>query len=253
MNSNNFFKRISKAAFLVVWIALLMSCSSDGSSESNSPNDGTGGSLAVFALKGNYLYTVDEAKLNVFSLLNQNQPVKVNDVQIGWNIETLFSHGDKLYIGSRNGMFIYSIANPENPAKLSEAQHFTACDPVVANDTHSFVTLHSNTNCGNNLNVLMVYETSDPTNPQLIHQRNLVAPKGLGLYGNYLFVCDDVIKIFDISNPANPILAKSLDAFAFDVIIKGNDLFVVGENTLQRYSLNPANIEDTQLKSQINF
>ncbi|NBL64530.1 hypothetical protein GV828_04865 [Flavobacterium sp. NST-5] len=228
-----------------------MGCSAD--SDSNSRIDGVGGSLAIFALSGNYLYTVDESKLNVFSLLNQNEPVKVNDIPIGWNIETLFANGDKLYIGSRNGMFIYSIANPENPVKLSEAQHFTACDPVVANDTHSFVTLHSNTNCGNNLNVLMVYETTDATNPQLIHQRNLVSPKGLGLYDNYLFVCDDVIKIFDVRNPENPVLVKSLNVQAFDVIITGNNLFTIGENDLQRFSLNPSDVNDIEHLSQINF
>lgn len=241
----------------LLFIALtffILSCSSDDSSRANdTKGDGQGGSLAIFALVENYLYTVDSQKLNVFSLLDESQPIKVNDVMIGWDIETLFANGNHLFVGSRNGMFIYSIDNPENPVLLSQAQHFTACDPVVANDTHSFVTLHSNTVCGNNLNALMVYNTSNPNAPQLIHTKNLVSPKGLGLYGNYLFVCDDAIKVFDITNPENPTLAKSIDVSAFDVIIRANELFAIGENTLRRYQLDPNNIQEIVLQSQLNF
>jgi hypothetical protein len=52
-------------------------------------------------------------KLNVFSLIDSEKPVKL-EIFIGFDIETLFSYGDNLFIGSRNGMFIYSISNPEN-------------------------------------------------------------------------------------------------------------------------------------------
>lgn len=230
---------------------ILIGCSQD--SDSLNTGDGTGGSLAIFTLKGNYLYSVDNSKLNIFSLINTSQPSKVNEINIGFNIETLFSYGDYLFIGSRNGMFIYSLANPENPVQLSSVQHFTACDPVVANNTHSFVTLHSNTTCGNNLNVLQVYDSSDPTNPVMVHQRNLTHPKGLGLYHNYLVVCDDDIKIFDIQNPNEPVLVKSIDKTCFDVIIKGDDLYAIGENGLYRYLLNQNDITNVISKSEITF
>lgn len=238
-------------SYTILILLVLVGCTSDNSDFSKS--DGTGGSLAIFVLKGNYLYTVDNQTLHVFSLINSQQPVKVNDVQIGFNIETLFSLDNKLYIGSRNGMYIYSIESPENPTYISEAQHFTACDPVVANATHAFVTLHSTATCGNNLNVLHVYDTSDPSNPNLIHTRNLVSPKGLGLYGNYLIVCDDVIKIFSITNPEIPELVHSIDQTCFDVIIKGNDLFAIGDNGMFRYELNPMEITQSEFKSKIVF
>jgi hypothetical protein len=240
---------------LILLLLILMGCSNDGSkTQTTSGTDGTGGSLAIFTLKGNYLYGVDNAKLNVFSLLNTSEPAKVNEINIGFNIETLFSYGDYLFIGSQNGMFIYNITNPENPQKLSSVQHFTACDPVVANDTHSFVTLHSvNNRCGNNINVLQVYNTIDPTNPILVHTRNLTNPKGLGLYNNYLIVCDDVIKIFNIKNPSEPVLAKSLDKSCFDVIIKDNDLYAIGNKGLYRYLLDPTDITNVTLKSEVAF
>jgi hypothetical protein len=238
-------------SYAVLVLLVLAGCSSDNSDFTKS--DGTGGSLAIFVLKGNYLYTVDNQTMHVFSLINEQQPVKVNDVPIGFNIETLFSFDDKLYIGSQNGMYIYSIENPENPTYISEAQHFTACDPVVANATHAYVTLHSTSFCGNNLNVLQVYDTSNPSNPNLIHTRNLVQPKGLGLYGDYLIVCDEVIKIFLIINPENPLLVHSLPKECFDVIIKGNDLFAIGSEGMYRYELNADAITESEFKSQIIF
>ncbi len=236
---------------LSIFAFLVLGCSTNNDNLSN--GDGQGGSLAIFALKGDYLYAVDNSKLNVFSLLNPSVPVSVNELEIGFNIETLFSYNQYLFIGSRNGMFIYSIENPENPILVSSAQHFTACDPVVANATNSFVTLHSGTLCGNDLNVLQVYNTSDINNPILIHSRNLTYPKGLGLYNNYLFVCDDVIKVFDIQNPIEPLLVNTINRECFDIIINGNTLYAIGDMGLYRYELNPGNINDIQYRSQITF
>jgi len=235
-----------------VLLVFIIGCSDSDSAQNG--DIGQGGSLAVFAIKGNYLYGVDQMKLNVFSLINSEKPVKVNEIQIGFDIETLFSYGDNLFIGSRNGMFIYSITNPENPTKLSSVQHFTACDPVIANSTHSYVTLNSNTTCGNNINVLQVYDTKDLTNPKLIHSRTLSQPKGINFYtADYLFVCDDVIKIFNIQNPVEPVLVHAIDKNCFDLIVRDNTLFAIGNNGVYRYKMNPSNIKDIQLESETTF
>lgn len=199
--------------------------------------DGQGGSLATFTLKGNYLYTVDNYDLNVFSLTNEEEPELVNTVRIGFNIETLFSFKDYLYIGSRNGMFIYSINEPEEPTMLSNVDHFTACDPVIANDTHAYVTLHSNAICGNNINVLEVYDIQNITQPVLISSHNLVSPKGMGFYENYLIVCDNEIKLYDITNPQQAQLITSIDKEAFDVIVSGDLLIAIGEEGVFQYEL----------------
>lgn len=241
-----------KRILSIFTLAFLIGCS-NGDTASNG-DVGQGGSLAVFAIKGNYLYGVDQMKLNVFSLIDGEKPVKVNEVPIGFDIETLFSYGENLFVGSRNGMFIYSIKNPENPTKLSSVNHFTACDPVIANSTHSFVTLNSNVTCGNNINVLQVYDTKDLTKPMLVHSRTLTQPKGLGFYtSNYLFVCDDVIKIFDITNPAEPVLVNSVSKKCFDVIIRDNTLFAIGDTGVFCYELNPNNISDIKLISEVKF
>ncbi|MFV0540024.1 MAG: hypothetical protein ACK5MZ_02145 [Aestuariibaculum sp.] len=75
----------------------------------------------------------------------------------------------------------------------------------------------------------------------------------MGLYRDYLFVCDDVIKIFDVSIAENPVLIHSLDKMCFDVIIKDNTLFAIGETGMYRYGLNETDITDIILKSSITF
>lgn len=230
-----------KIIYLIIVICCF-NCDSDNSSLSS--DTGQGGSLAQFTIVGNYLYTVDQFSLNVFSLSNPESPVQVNTVQIGFDIETLVDFGGNLYIGSQTGMFIYDLVNPEEPKQLAAVSHFRGCDPVVANQTHAFVTLDGSAGCGGTLSVLEIYDTAKLEKPVLVSRRNLIAPKGLGLYGNYLFVCDDEIKVFDISNPNETVLVTAINVSAFDVIIRNNELIAIGENSLNQYQLDPNNIKN---------
>ncbi|WP_405252987.1 LVIVD repeat-containing protein [Dokdonia sp. Asnod3-C12] len=242
--------------FILVFAIVSLGCSSDsneGSSFNSADSIGQGGSLATFVIKGDYLYTVDNEDLNVFNITTTTDPVLVNTVPIGFDIETLFSYKDYLYIGSRNGMFIYNVNNPEFPVQLSSVQHFTSCDPVVANSNYAFVTLWSDLGCGGFVNQLEVYDVSDVLNPMLVNIRQLTFPKGLGLYGDYLIVCDDEIKIFDVTNPAESVLVHSIDRLVFDVIIQGDLLIAVGESGVFQYALNAQDITDTTALSTISI
>lgn len=241
-----------KKYIVVLWLVLgLIACSNDG--DNISKGDGTGGSLAIFTLRGDFLYTVDENTLHVFNISSGANPELVHSMFVGFGIETIYTNGNFLYLGSQLGMYMYSLTTPETPTFVSEARHLTACDPVVANATHAFVTLHSNNFCGNNTNVLQVYDIQNPQQPVLVHQKNLSQPKGLGLYHNYLLVCDNNLKIFDITQPQQPQLVKTIAIQSFDVIIQGNDLFAVGPQSVYRYLLDASDIDAIELKSQIHF
>lgn len=247
---------MKKFILTILLIGFIFGCSQDGENNNSdiaTNQNGQGGSLARFAILNDYLYAVDESGLNVFNIAEVSNPVLVNQVPIGFRIETLFNYKNYLYIGSRNGMFIYSVANPETPNYLADVQHFTACDPVVANDTTAFVTIWGGTNCGNNINELMVYDITTVTNPVLLSQRNLIAPKGMGIFENYLILCDDEIKIFDIRNPEEMTLVHSINRVAFDVIVQGNLLIAIGDNGIYQYTLDNSNITDTPNLSAINF
>ncbi|MEM6718673.1 MAG: hypothetical protein AAF611_05145 [Bacteroidota bacterium] len=234
------------------FVALLASCEADSTDNAAMPNETEqSGSLARFTILNNHLYTVDYEDLNVFDINDNENPVFVNSVNVGFDIETLFSFKTYLYIGSRNGMFIYDASNFETPQLLSSVEHFTACDPVIANDTHAFVTLKGGNLCGANLNVLEVYDVTDVTNPVLISQRNLAGPVGMAFYGDYLFVCDDEVKIFDISDPENMNLVHAINTESFDVIIQNNLLILVGQQGVYQYELDPVNIQNETMLSTI--
>jgi len=234
---------------------LFVGCSNnlDSASPNAEGKTGEGGSMARFAIVGNYLYTVDDNSLNVFSINDDANPVFLNEVFVGFRIETLFAYNTNLFIGSESGMFIFSLENPETPIQESMVQHFTACDPVVTDGEFAYVTLHSESTCGNNVNMLEVYNVTDIQNPVLLHQRNMIGPKGLGLYHEYLIVCDDELKIFDVSNPTNMVFVTSVAIAGFDVIIQNDHLIVVGEDGLYQYSLDADDMTNITPLSTISY
>lgn len=237
-------------------ILIVFSCSeSDSSVSADFSGDGQGGSLATFTLKGDYLYTVDFFNLSVFNISDVSNPVKVNTIDVGFNIETLFSFKEYLFIGSQDAMYIYDVNNAELPKLLSRSNHFRACDPVVANDTNAYVTLHSNATCGGAINELKTYNIEDVENPILLNTRGLTQPKGLSLYGdNYLLVCDDSVKIFDITDPND---SKYVDEIttqgAIDIIIRNDHAFIISEFAIEQYQLNSSDITNATQISRFTF
>lgn len=243
-----------KKFILVCLSILVIGCSGDGESSASASGDGMGGSLARFALVGEYLYTVDDQSLRIFNISNPQLPTFVGTKEIGFDIETLYSLDEYLFVGSRLGMFVFDISDPKFPLQLSKVEHVRSCDPVVSSGDYTYVTLHTNATCAGNVNQLEVYNTQDLLRPELITTISLDRPIGLGLYRNYLLVTDaNVVRIFDVSDPAQPDLVGGIEEDAFDIIIRNNDLFIIGEKSLSQYQLNPEDIKDIVFKSSIDF
>ena len=226
-----------KKIVIFVLLVLLSACSSD-SSDTGNITDGQGGSLARFTLSGNYLYTVGDQSLSVFDVSNTENPVFKGDTYIGFDIETLFGLGDKLFVGSRLGMYIYDISSPENPLRLAEVSHIRSCDPVVSSGDYTYVTLHTNSACQGNINQLEIYNTENPLYPELLTTVQMNQPIGLGLYNHYLLVTDlDIVRVLDVSQPQYPNFVSSIPVKGFDVIIREDELFVIGDENLTQFEL----------------
>ena len=161
---------------------------------------GVGGSFARFTFNGNNFYTVDRSQLKTFSLNRLDCPALVATNNVGWNIETIFPYKDKLFIGSTTGMFIYDVVNPNKPVQLSSFTHGRACDPVVVENDMAYITLHTGTRCDGFLNQLSIVDVKNLTNPSLIKIYNMQSPKGLSVWDNILYLCDDGLKIYDVTN-----------------------------------------------------
>jgi len=218
---------MKKLLYILYFLPLfvLHSCSDDAGSfdSAGSVNDaggnitGTGGSLARFTIMGDKLYTVNNTDLKTFDLSDKNNPRYVSRVPIGIGIETIFPYNGHLFIGSQLGMYIYDASsNPESPVKISEYEHVFSCDPVVVQDNYAYVTLRSGFGpCGRNTSELQIIDISNYSNPFLTNQVFMDGPKGLGVDGNRLFVCDaNNLMFFDISSPVSPQYIRHYDIVA---------------------------------------
>lgn len=205
---------------------LITSCDKD--SNPGEPGTGTGGSLARFTIAANHLYVADGTTLHTYSLNDPSDPQKTASTPVGWEIETIFPWKDKLFIGSRDAMYIYSIANPDQPASLGMVSHLRACDPVIANDSIAYVTVRSGSTCGGTINALIVYDISQILYPDQRNAIPLINPHGLGMQGNHLFVCDGTngLKVFDITQPYYPTQIQSLSGETFYDCIPYDDLLI---------------------------
>ena len=199
---------------------------------------GTGGSLARFQIVNDYLYTVGSFEMAIFNISNLEQPILDNSMQVGWNIETMFQADGYLYLGSTNGMFIYSLDNPSSPGFISEFTHWEGCDPVVVDGDYAYLTLRGGNLCGQEESVLEVIDISDKSYPQLVATYLLDNPYGLGFKDNLLFVCDGTsgLKVFDKTDPLEmTMLTQYDDIHAKDVIPLENVLLMIGEEILYQY------------------
>jgi len=203
--------------------------------------------LARFSIVGDYLYSVSDTQLDVISLLQAQQPERVNTINLGWGIETIFPYQDKLFIGSNSGMFIFDNSNPAAPTQLSAFAHARACDPVFVKDNYAYVTLRDGSLCEGFVNQMDLVDITDLTNPTLEKSFPMDNPHGLTIRGNDLILCEGIhgLKVFDITDPKTldqHLLDTYTNVHAVDAIsLPGNDpiTVVIGEEGFYQFLLNP--------------
>ncbi len=222
----------------------------------NSSGIGVGGSMARFGIKDNTLYAVDVTQLHILNINTPSDPESINDIYVGWDIETMFILNDNLFFGTRNGMQIYDISSPISPSFVSSFWHMTSCDPVIVKDTIAYITLRGGNMCGNDLNVLEIVSIADLKNPNSLKVYPMSGPYGLGIDENVLFICDGDagLKIYDASDPLaidDNILAHFPEIQAFDVIPINGVLILIGEDGIYQYDYQ--DIENIKFISKIEI
>jgi len=177
------------------------------SSKGSTHSSGKGGSMARFAVSGNYLYTVNSRSIEVFDISIPDDPISyTHTYDVPFDVETLYSYKDYIYLGSKTGVSIYTKPTKKtNLDKIGEFSHIKSCDPVVVSEDLAYVTLNSSSSCrtDSNTNELEILNVKDPKNPYLLHTQRtyLKAPSGLGVDSGKVFICDkgEGLKIFDIN------------------------------------------------------
>jgi hypothetical protein len=212
----------------------LMSASS--SSSAPGVSNGTGGSMARFALSDDRMYTVDYTKLKVFNTAIPENPVYLKELNTGsWDIETIFPFGKNLFLGSMTGMHIFDISSKDNPFRTGSFTHARVCDPVISDGKNAFVTLRNGSKCAGYINQLDVVDISDLSKPKLLKSYPMTNPHGLSKEGDVLIICDgaDGVKFFnaaDVNNIKQLAHVKGMNAF--DVIALGRIAMVSAEDAL---------------------
>lgn len=201
---------------------------------------GQGGSMARFTLMNSYLYTVNNQELRLFNVDSPAEPRFVNNIPLGWGIETIFPYQNKLFIGSTNGMHIYDASKPSAPVFMSTYQHFTSCDPVVVHGKYAFVTLRSGNFCRQGVNQLDVLDIENAYKPKLLKSYQMQNPHGLGTMGSTLYLSEGEygLKVFDFSDVLK-INEKQLQHIrnikAIDMIPAAKALIVTGPDGIYQF------------------
>lgn len=226
-----------------------------GNSVSVNQNQGVAGSMARFGLYSDYLYAIDHMDLDVFDISNNACPEALNSVHVGWGIETIFPHGNSLFIGAEDGMYIFDNANPMEPVQQSKFVHSRACDPVYVSGERAFVTLRDGTECEGFANQLDIVDISDLSNPWLIKSHSMQNPHGLSVTANQkMFLCEGTggLKILDVSDSHNVIQLGGLTGFdAYDAIALGeNHVMVIGKDGFYQFdTTDPSDVVQLSLIS----
>lgn len=211
-----------------------------GNLSAASKSYGTGGSMARFTLMDGHLYAVDESTMRVFDVQNAAEPKFVKPINLGWGIETIFPFQRKLFIGSNRGMHIYDASTPHSPTRMAVYEHVVACDPVVVNEEHAFVTLRSGNLCVNGVNELQVIDIKNPYEPKLKKAYPMLNPHGLGLAGQFLYVTEGKhgLKSFNVKD----VMALDKNQMEFlqnmksvDLIPGPKSLIVIGPDGVCQY------------------
>ncbi len=204
-----------------------------------SSETGTAGSMARFAVVDNNLYVLDGKSMKVFSVTAPAEPKQVSENKMEFEVETIFPYKEHLFIGGKEGMFVYDNTNPNAPTQISKFQHMLSCDPVIVANDIAYITLRDGSQCRTAINELQVVDVKDVKNPTLIKVYPMNNPHGLSVKGNNLYVCDgnQGLKILDITNPADiqPVAKDPSLRKAFDVINTDKSMIVVGRDGIFQY------------------
>ena len=214
---------------------------------------------AVEALSGDFsrtlvvadkLYGVDETSVVTYDIADRDQPRFVDRTEVGRAVETIYHHEGNLFIGSRTGMYIYSISRSGVPVRRGDYQYSSLpgldvepCDPVVASRSTAYASLYTGDEvdgCGQDrdISAIVVLDVSDVDRPYLVQQHDTPTPRGLAIDGDLLFVCHhrNGLTVFDVSDRENFVeLARVADVEAWDAIAVDGRLVVVASTEVVQY------------------
>lgn len=226
----------------ILCILILAACESDSKSESNAiaPGVSKAGSMAAFAINGQYLYALDNNELAIFNITTPENVTYHSRMKMPTGViaETLYPFNGYLLVGTQQGVYIYDTKDASNPQYVSKYEHIVSCDPVVANGNFAYSTLRSGNLC-RGVNELHILDIKNISKPIQLSRMNLDNPHGLDIDGDVLVVCDgnSGFKTINVADRSKPTLIKTVNGFhGYDVITNQKNAIITGEDGIYQYN-----------------
>jgi len=117
-------------------------------------------------------------------------------------LQDVIVSGDYAYLTERDAFWIIDISNPEVPVEVNYCQTNLSINYITVHDNYIYAIVSE----GNYREHLRIIDVSDPEDPQQIFQMRLAGLKGISVNDEfaYLVFFNGNIRVFNISNPAEP-------------------------------------------------
>jgi hypothetical protein len=213
-------------------------------------SNGTIGTVNRIAEHNGYVYVLGTSRLSVFSTAGSFE--LMSQEKIGWQMETVYPMGDRLFIGTQNSMEVFNISDPIAPKLEGEYWHPTSCDPVLpVSENTAYVSLRSGdfAACPGDTNELLVLNVdSNFSRVTQIQSFTLSSPYGMTLKGDRLYVGEGAngLAVFDASNPRTLSLIdidRSIEAY--DIIphpTRSDLILIAGPEGFSQYEIQASDI-----------
>jgi len=227
------------------------------------------GSPNHLVLQDNYAYLADGLRgLRVVEITDLTTPIEVGNFETGDLFTELDVQDDYAYILFDGAMHILDVSNPSNISEVSFFEFQFTPLAVLVNGNYAYLGDGvKDWHWGGAGGWIKIVDIAIPSNPVLVGEyydiggpMDLVFyPTDLALQGNYLYVANEVgsLRVFDVSDPTNPVVISNTSTFGDEIEIYQNYTFIsksyVGMNIFDISDpLNPELIETFNQFRRIN-
>jgi hypothetical protein len=193
------------------------------------------GDIWAIAISGSFAYVAAAAGgLRVFDLANPGQPVEVGGLVSSEMVLAVAISGSYAYVAAGKQVLVLDIADPANPLPVGSftppsVGPATTVGSVVVIGSSAYVAVQPSVNPGG------VY-ILDISSPQALRQIGFI-PSSYHLYplatmGSFLLVPDSNVmpdsglKVFDVSDPVNPVQLGHIALSVNNIAVSGNMVYV---------------------------
>lgn len=176
---------------------------------------------------GCLVYTFLTGKIAIYSLANPKTPQIISELVVSGVLHQPLVDGAGFWVtshnnGSADNLFYVDCSNVYNPKVVSQNLFPTLkyCRFPVIQGRYMYV---GGLDATSRLNIL---DISDKTNPVLVHTSPTIKGSWCNVLGDVL-IADS--KVFDITNPSNPVYYLDLPSILYKTVLHGSFLIGFGE------------------------